>query len=157
MMKFICSCGAEFETSLTHFINDKKCRCNECRVKQSNIANMVQQYLDVNNICYKKEKTFADCVGDTNKLLPFDFYIESYNLCIEVDGIQHYKPIPFGGDKQKAEERFAKCQKYDMVKNEFCQKHEISLLRLPFWKIENSTEYIDELNNIFFPSKNSEL
>lgn len=157
MMKFVCFCGEPFETSLTHFLHDKKYRCNKCRVKQSNIATLVQQYLDSNNIKYVKEKVFTNCVGDSGKHLPFDFYVASLNLCIEVDGIQHYKPIDFGGNKENVEKRFAKCQKYDELKNKFCASNNISLLRIPFWKIENSKEYISELNKIFFPSKSSEL
>lgn len=156
MMKFVCSCGREFETSLAHFIHDRKSRCNECRVKQSNIAKKVQDYLDFIDVSYTKEKTFAGCCGNTGKKLQFDFYLEQYNLCIEVDGIQHYKPIPFNGNKDEAKEQFLLVKRRDQLKDEYCKANNINLLRLPFWKIENSEEYKVEIKK-YFPFECSEL
>lgn len=148
MMKFICSCGREFETSLTHFIHDKKSRCNECRVKQSNISKKVQDYLDFIGVSYTKEKTFTECFSDMGKKLQFDFYLEKYNLCIEVDGVQHYKPIAFNGNKDDAKNQFLLVKRRDQIKNEYCKANNINLLRLPFWKIENSEEYKDEIEKV---------
>lgn len=53
-----------------------------------------KQVLDIlkkNNLNFKKEKTFSDCVNPkTNFKLRFDFYLPDYNCCIEYDGKQHY-------------------------------------------------------------------
>lgn len=147
MMRFKCSCGNEYTTSLNHFINDKKFKCNECRLKQSNIAKDVELYLKTICVEYIKEKTFNDCVGYTGRCLPFDFYLTSLNACIEVDGIGHYKAIPWGGmTKDDAKQHLAKRVAYDATKTGYCKAHDIPLLRLPFWYIENSEQYKDEID-----------
>jgi len=47
------------------------------------------------DIEYIKQKRFEKC---RNKLpLPFDFYLPNENICIEYDGIQHFKPIDYFG------------------------------------------------------------
>ena len=73
-------------------------------------------------------------------MLPFDFYLEDYNACIEVDGIGHYRPIAFNGDKDQAVETFHKRIQNDSIKTQYCKNNNIPLLRLPFWTIE-SGEY----------------
>lgn len=46
------------------------------------------QFLIDNHIFFEREKTFTDCIGK-KKCLPFDFYIPSRNLLIEIQGEQH--------------------------------------------------------------------
>lgn len=142
-IKMMCSCGRDFTVDTTHFIGGKF-QCNECRVKQSNIAKLVEIYLIEKNLSYQKEKVFKDCKN--KKPLPFDFYLTDYNACIEVDGIGHYRPVAFNGDKEKAEEIFIQRKNNDEIKNKYCKNNNIPLLRLPFWIIERK-EYHDYINN----------
>ena len=88
----------------------------------------VKKYLDERNICYIAQKKFDDC---RDKLpLPFDFYLPSYNTCIEYQGEQHYRPIEhFGG-----EEEFVIRKKHDKIKLEYCQQHKINLITIPYNK-----------------------
>ena len=139
----LCSCGNEFMVDTNHFIAGKF-QCNECRVKQSYIAKKVQDYLDFKKITYIKEKTFEDC-KNKNKL-PFDFYLPQYNGCIEVDGIGHYRPVAFGGNKEEAQNIYNQRMKNDSIKNKYCKDNNIPLLRIPFWEIEkgNYKELIDD-------------
>jgi len=154
MMKFRCSCGNEYTTSLVHFIHNKKFKCNECRMKQSNIAKLVELYLVASGVEYIKEKVFADCVGYTGRCLPFDFYLPELNACIEVDGVGHYKAIPWGGmTKIEAKEHLAKRVAYDDAKTGYCKAHGIPLLRIPFWKIENSEDYKDEIDGFILSTQ----
>lgn len=74
------------------------------------------------------QKTFKDC--QYRNPLPFDFYLEEYNLCIEYDGEQHFEPR-FG------EEEFEKTVVRDKIKTEFCNKNGITLLRIPYWEFKN--------------------
>ena len=67
--------------------------------------------------------------------MPFDFYLPNYNLCIEFDGAQHYRPV-FG------EHNFEQTQKHDKIKNEYCESHNIELLRIPYWEGSNSENII---------------
>ena len=76
---------------------------------------------------------FSDCRD--KRPLPFDFYLPEYNLCIEFDGEQHYKP-KFGEDS------FIQTQKHDKIKNEYCESHNIKLLRIPYWECSNAEEII---------------
>jgi hypothetical protein len=64
-----------------------------------------------------------------NKLtLPFDFYLPEFNLCIEYNGIQHYKPVNnFGGS-----ERFLNQIKNDNIKKKYCDNNNIKLLIIKY-------------------------
>ena len=82
--------------------------------------------LEKSNIKYIKENTFIEC---RNKLpLPFDFYLPDYNTIIEFDGIQHYKAVKcFGGEK-----RFKETKKHDKIKNNYCEKNNIKMVRIKY-------------------------
>lgn len=129
----MCSCGNDFLVDMGHFI-DGKYQCNECRVKQSAIATKVELWLNLNKIEYIKEKRFNDCIYQ--KTLPFDFYLPKYNACIEVDGIGHYRPVNFSGDKTEAQKSFEVRKITDEIKTKYCADMGIPLLRLPFWVLE---------------------
>jgi very-short-patch-repair endonuclease len=72
------------------------------------------------------EYKFNDC---RNILpLPFDFYLKNLNLLIEYDGRQHFEAVDlFGG-----EEGLKKRKINDNIKNEYCKKNRISLLRISY-------------------------
>lgn len=147
--KVLCECGNDFYVDADHFIGGKH-QCNECRVKQSKIASDVQRWLEQHNIAFEKEKHFEGCAY--KNLLPFDFYLSRYNACIEVDGLGHYRAVNFNGDKEKGQKSFERIQITDKIKTEYCEKHNIPLLRLPFWVIEKEEhgekiqEFIDNLS-----------
>lgn len=62
--------------------------------------------------------------------LHLDFYFPSLNLAIEYDGKQHFVPVNyFGGEKV-----FKTIQEHDRIKNEFCDKNGITLLRISYLK-----------------------
>ncbi len=81
-------------------------------------------------IQFVKEKKFEDCknskVGRYCRRLPFDFYLPDYNLLIEYDGEQHFKPVDIWG----GEEGFARQQILDGIKNKFAADHKIKLIRM---------------------------
>lgn len=154
-LKMMCSCGNDFEVTVDHFIAGKY-KCNECRVKQSAIADKIELWLNENGIDYIKEKRFNGCVGEFNKTLPFDFYLPKYNSCIEVDGIGHYRPVAFGGNKKDAEKTYQDRLKNDATKDEYCKTHNINLLRVPFWVLEKD-EHDEYLKNFILPVERDEL
>lgn len=133
-LKFMCACGNDFYVDINHFV-DGKYQCNECRLKQSAIAAKVELWLNQNHIVYSKEKKFDDCKN--KKPLPFDFYLDDFNACIEVDGVGHYRPVAFGGRKEEAQDIYEQRVQNDLIKTEYCKNNNIPLLRLPFWIIEN--------------------
>ena len=152
-LKMMCSCGNDFYVDLNHFVAGKY-QCNECRVKQSAIATSVELWINKNNLHYEKEKTFEDC--RSKKPLPFDFYLKDYCACIEVDGIGHYRPVAFGGQKEKAQYIYEQRVQNDLIKTEYCKNNNIPLLRIPFWEIENG-DYEDLLNNFILSIEINDL
>jgi Zn finger protein HypA/HybF involved in hydrogenase expression len=104
-------------------------RCPKC--KQSQGEKEIEQFLIENNIKYETQKTFEGC--KSKRMLPFDFYIPSKNLCIEYDGEMHYKAIEFFGGNKSLEKQI----KHDNIKNEFCKNNNINLLRISYINFKN--------------------
>lgn len=88
-----------------------------------------------------KEKIFEDCINPkTNYKLRFDFYLPKYNICLEYDGEQHYKEVDFCNDT------LADRQFRDKIKDDYCLKNNISLIRIPYWdKSKINDQYIYDL------------
>lgn len=70
--------------------------------------------------------TFDDC-RDIN-LLPFDFYLPDYNLCIEYDGIHHFEINEYFGGV----DRLKYTKKHDKIKNIYCKLNNIKLIRISY-------------------------
>lgn len=63
----------------------------------------------------------------------FDFYLPKYNLCIEYNGIQHYKACSrFGG-----EEGFINIKKSDSFKKDYCKDHNINFFEISYKDFKN--------------------
>lgn len=112
--------------------------CPQCQ--ESKGERQIRQWLEEHDITYSYQKTFTDCKD--KYVLPFDFFIAEYNLCIEFDGKQHFEPVDFSGDgKDLAIEKFSIVQKHDNIKNQYCKDNNIHLLRIPYYKnIESELE-----------------
>ena len=104
----------------------------------------VRLWLDKHNILYVCQKTFKNCKN--TRMLPFDFYLPEYNICIEYDGEQHFEPVDFANKgKEWANKQFDIRRKCDKIKTEYCENNNIKLFRIPYFK--NAEE---ELNNFLF-------
>ena len=108
--------------------------CPSC--KSSRGESCIRNFLTYRDIKFGEQKTFDDC--KYRSLLKFDFYLPDFNACVEFDGIQHFKPVEhFGG-----EETFKEQQIKDNIKNEFCIKNSMKLLRIPYTiKLEDKNLY----------------
>ena len=86
---------------------------------------LVENVLIKYKIPYKKEKTFPGLVGDSGRSLRYDFYIKGRSrwFLLEVDGTQHRKKNRFYSEK---------LIRYDKMKNEYAEKHDIKLYRLRY-------------------------
>ena len=88
-----------------------------------------------------RQKKFDDC-KDKN-YLPFDIYLDDYNVLIEYQGEQHYKPIRYSGESwEEAEEKFKYTKKHDLVKKEYCIANNIPLLEIPYWEFDDLEYYL---------------
>ncbi|UYL05397.1 hypothetical protein DIDNDMLP_00412 [Klebsiella phage KP13-7] len=102
--------------------NCKKCLKYELSYGEKEIASL----LEYSNVSYIEEYKFDDCRNIFQ--LPFDFYLPELNICIEYDGEQHFKSIPFyGGD-----DKFKKQQNNDQIKNQYCEDNNIRLIRIRY-------------------------
>jgi very-short-patch-repair endonuclease len=97
-------------------------------------------FLNNNNIEYKYQYKFNECKNI--KLLPFDFYLKKYNLLIEYDGEYHYLPARYSKNKNKMLEKLEKIKNNDNIKNAFCKKYNIKLLRIPYFKLNQIEEIL---------------
>ena len=100
----------------------------------------VKRYLDNNKILYESQKKFDKC--KIINPLPFDFYLIDYNLCIEYDGEQHFEPRFSKSNKSVI--NFEKLQKSDFIKNDFCKKNDIKLLRIPYYDKKNIKDILEK-------------
>lgn len=97
---------------------------------------LISNLLEKNKIKYYFNKSLKDCISSSR--LRFDFYLPDYNICIEFDGPQHFKPIDFFG----GEEEFSKTKLRDNIKNQWCEVNKIKLLRLNYLQ---SKEHIEDV------------
>lgn len=111
--------------------------CPQCN--ESSGERKIRQWLDSHNIKYIYQKIFKDCKNV--RPLPFDFYLSEYNVCVEYDGMQHFKPIEYFG----GEDSFRRRIEHDNIKTNYCLNNNISLLRIPYFK-----NVEEELNNFLF-------
>lgn len=102
--------------------------CPYCSPKGHSVNEIkIMQYFKENNIFFEVEKTFPDLKDKS--YLRFDFYIPSKNLLIEYDGQQHFKPNDKFGLKE-----FQSLKKHDAMKDDYVKKHNLNLLRIPYWE-----------------------
>ena len=66
-------------------------------------------------------------------MLPFDFYLPQYNVCIEFQGEQHTnkKSLLWSPDVER----------HDAIKKEYCITNNIQLIEIPYYDIDNIEKY----------------
>ena len=140
-----CECGNIFKVSLTKWNTLEKTRCNDCTRKLSNIALTVKKWLDNHGILYEMEYKFDNCKN--KRPLPFDFYLTDYNICIEVDGEQHFynNSLKYFKGSPFTSEDMLKRRYLDNIKTKYCIDNNITLIRLKYDIIRNG-EYEKILN-----------
>lgn len=144
LYKCKCECGNEIIVPSNSLISGHTISCG-CINSYYNMY--IGKLLNDMQVTYKPEY----CINIKEHKLRFDFYLPDYNLFIEYDGEQHYMPINFGKwDDDELNRRFKVIQEYDQFKNEYCDRHNINLLRIPYWDKQNIEEiiynYLQRLN-----------
>lgn len=127
-LEFKCLKGHYFETSWNK-VQSQNIGCPFCA--KSKGEQVIRKYLTDRGFNFEQEKTFDSC--KYKKKLRFDFYIKELNVCIEFQGIQHYKPINYFG----GESRYNSQVKKDNIKVNFCKENNIKLIRIPYFEIDN--------------------
>lgn len=96
----------------------------------------ISTVLDSMSIEYIPQHRFNDCRN--TRSLPFDFYLPHFNMCIEYDGQQHFRPVNFGGcTDEQAIKSFESTKLNDSIKNQYCKNNNIRLLRISYCDYDN--------------------
>ena len=113
----------EFWQAPANHLNGNKCP----KCKESKLERKVRLSLDENNIMYiyQASKRDLNWLG----LQSLDFYLPDYNVAIECQGEQHFKPVDFGGKgKEWAETSYEENVRRDEYKQKLCIENGITLL-----------------------------
>ena len=139
--KFICeNCGKEFERTLSNLNrNDTGVVCASCQ--SSKLEQKTKKVLDKYNIEYKTQVTYEGLIGLKGGNLSYDFHLPKYNLLIECQGEQHEKFIK---GLHKTYEKFEKQLEHDRRKKEYAKEHNINLLEIWYYDIDNIEEILLE-------------
>jgi hypothetical protein len=124
-----CECGNKLWVRAYSLIsnNTQSCGCINYSIGEKNISEILKK----NKINFKKEYIFPD--------LPkrrYDFYLTDMNRIIEFDGEQHFK---FKNNWAQTEEEFLQAQQRDKEKNQYCFKHNIPIVRIPYTERDKIT------------------
>jgi hypothetical protein len=129
-------CGNEYPVTPDNFLS-KNQRCPHCQDSKGNIE--VDRVLSMLGVDYDREYRMPECKD--KRTLPFDavvFENREIKMLIEFDGIQHFKPSEFHG----GEKGFKETRRRDEIKNDYCAKNEIPLIRIPYWEFDNIEKII---------------
>jgi len=134
-IEIICPEHGKFEQMTSIHIFGSGCPICKSSKGEREIIKLLKE----SGLVYIHQKKFDDCINITN--LVFDFYIPERNLCIEYNGIQHYKPIKYfgGNDGLKI------TKKRDNIKNKYCENNKITFKVIKY--NENIKNKIDEILN----------
>ncbi len=108
----------------------------------------IEEVLREAGLDFEEEYSFPDLVSTSGRPLRFDFAIfdDNHNLdfLIEYQGIQHYTPkSKFGGYTGLRKQQYN-----DMKKREYCNKHNIILIEIPY-TVEGRIDY-DYIMNLYY-------
>jgi very-short-patch-repair endonuclease len=99
----------------------------------------IKDFLENNKFNYKYQYVFEECKNKNP--LHFDFYLPDQNICIEYDGVQHFKSVEYFG----GEERLKYTKEMDDIKNNFCKSNNIRMIRLPYTQFNKIETILSEI------------
>lgn len=93
----------------------------------------IEEILRAAGLKFSQEYIFSDLISNNGRPLRFDFAVfddnDDLDFLIEFQGIQHYEPkSKFGGISGLRKQQYN-----DMKKREYCAKHRIPLVIIPYW------------------------
>lgn len=129
----ICPEHGDFKVTPNNHLS-KKSGCPTCN--ESKLERELASILDEQNIVYERQKRFK-WLGRQS----LDFYIPKLNIAVECQGVQHFKPVDFGGQGEKsANELFEKNKERDNKKIKKCLSNELEII----WVVDNQEYLINE-------------
>jgi hypothetical protein len=94
----------------------------------------IEEILQASGLNFEEEYIFPDLISTSGRPLRFDFAVfdddGDLDFLIEYQGIQHYEAkSKFGGYTGLRKQQYN-----DMKKREYCKKHGITLIAIPYWE-----------------------
>lgn len=109
-IEIICKKHGSFQQIPNSHLSGAGCpKCTESKGEER-----IRIFLQKNKIKFETQKKFKECKNI--RVLPFDFYLPELNICIEFDGVQHFKD----GGLHKEKNAFNDTVKKDKIKSKFC-------------------------------------
>lgn len=121
------TCGTEWETKAQSIVMPRGgTGCPNCALSEGELY--AASILNDIGVDYQSQKSFEGLNGTYGFPLSYDFYVPSKNLLIEIQGIQHRKPIEYFGGIQK----FNKQLEHDRRKREYATNNNYNLLEIKY-------------------------
>ncbi len=137
-------CGNDYCVVPDNFIHGTRCPvCNESKGEQK-----IRHYCEDNNEIFTPQyNKLPGLISDKGNPLKPDFVLfydkekTKVKGVIEYDGIGHFDENVFG------KESYERTIYHDQLKNEYCKKNNIPLLRIPYWEFDNIEKILDNWLN----------
>ena len=138
-------CGQPFEAYMVSAAIEQDIWHCGCLTPKSKGEDKIQGILQELQIDFKREYSFDKCKNPcTGTILRFDFYLPTFNACIEYDGIQHFQETSW------THSSLQDINFRDSVKDNYCSANKIRMVRIPYWDFDILSEkyILDKLKNI---------
>lgn len=142
------SCGHIYHTTLYGLFDSRKkdkSVCEACKGRGPSLGEIkIKNYLEYNKIPYRYQYRINECKD--KRPLPFDFgiFYKSHNsklaALIEFDGAQHFEETIFSPSK----EDLWRIQRHDIIKDSFCEKNNIVLIRIHYKEMNRVEDILNE-------------
>ena len=134
-----CKCGKETDVLSLLLTGGlvKSCGC----LSVSHAERIMAEYLSEKGVVFDTQYHFDGLVGIGGGVLKFDFVVfrdDKVQFVIELDGEQHYRPIDYFGGIDK----YNQIRANDDIKNVYCQKQGIGLIRIDVSKCQQEESFI---------------
>lgn len=123
--KWRCVKGHEWVARWGHVLYDGTW-CPNCTVWKG--EQKIQELLDAAKVKWTGQKTFENCKGTGGGFIKFDLFLPDYNILIEFDGAQHFKPVEIFQGIQGFQKRIH----HDTLRSNYCEENGITLIRIAF-------------------------
>lgn len=132
-------CNTEYSASCLVLTN-REITCKNCFSNYNLAEERTKVFLYKNGIInIRSEAMFNDLVYKNN--LRFDIFLPDYMTTIEIQGPHHDIPYRYS-DKQSEEDinkKYKEQVEKDMLKVDWCKKHNVRLIAIPYSKVRRSS------------------
>ena len=130
--------GAFLQRPSDHITNGQNCpKCNLSKGEEK-----ILLFLKNNKINFEPQKSFDDLKSPkTGYNLFYDFFIPDKQTLIEFDGLQHFVPMAH----KEGIKKHSECLLSDAIKNEYANRNNIKLIRIPYTNYDKIEEILNSL------------